>query len=242
MGFTSGFIHSAFWRRPVRTYGDGCPAAHALDLVGERWSLLIVRELLLGPKRFTDLRTGLHGASANVLSQRLRELETHGVVSKRRLPPPAASKVYELTEWGRDLEPVIVFLLRWGARSAAIPLDAPMGADALILSMRTLFMPVAARGFDAAFELWVDDRPFIAEIIDAQLLLAPGRPEHPHAVIRTDAETLKRLTLGSRSLDVSLHAGRVTVQGDQAMAERFLGLFRLPEPAPASAGATPGPV
>ncbi|HEY1095476.1 MAG TPA: winged helix-turn-helix transcriptional regulator [Glycomyces sp.] len=242
MAFTSGFIPELSSGGTVRTYGDGCPAAHALDLVGERWSLLVVRELLLGPKRFTDLRAGLHGASANVLSQRLRELEAHGVVTKRRLPPPAASKVYELTEWGRDLEPVIVFLLRWGARSAAIPLDAPMGADALILSMRSLFMPVAARGFDAAFELWVDDRPFIAEVIDAQLLLAPGRPEHPHAVIRTDAETLKRLTLGGRSLDVSLHAGRVTVQGDQAMAERFLGLFRLPEPAPASAGATPGPV
>jgi DNA-binding HxlR family transcriptional regulator len=219
---------------PVRTYGDGCPAAHALDLVGERWSLLIVRELVLGPKRFTDLRSGLHGASANVVSQRLRDLEAHGVISKRRLPPPAASKVYELTEWGRELEGVIVRLLRWGARSAGIPLDAPIGTDALILALRGLFMPVAAQGFDAAFELWVGDRPFIAEILDSQLLLAPGRPEHPHAVIRTDAETLKRLTLGGRSLDVSLHAGRVTVQGDQAMAERFLGMFRLPEPAVSS--------
>ncbi|WP_100446018.1 winged helix-turn-helix transcriptional regulator [Glycomyces xiaoerkulensis] len=218
----------------MRTYGDGCPAAHALDLIGERWSLLIVRELILGPKRFTDLRAGLHGASANVISQRLRELETHGVVTKRRLPPPAASKVYELSEWGRELEAIIVPLIRWGARSAAIPLDAPTGTDALILAMRGLFTPVAAQDFDAAFELWIGDRPFVAEILDTQLLLAPGRPEHPHAVIRTDPETLKRLTLGGRSLDVSLHAGRITVQGDQAMAERFLGMFRLPEPASAS--------
>jgi DNA-binding HxlR family transcriptional regulator len=218
----------------VRTYGDGCPAAHALDIVGERWSLLIVRELVLGPKRFTDLRGGLHGASANVVSQRLRELESHGVITKRRLPPPAASKVYELTEWGRELEAVIVRLLRWGARSAGMPLDAPIGTDALILALRGLFMPVAAQGFDAAFELWIGDRPFAAEILDSQLILVPGRPEHPHAVIRTDPETLKRLTLGGRSLDVSLHAGRISVQGDQAMAERFLGMFRLPEPAASS--------
>ena len=218
----------------MRTYGDGCPAAHALDLVGERWSLLIVRELVLGPKRFTDLRGGLHGASANVISQRLRALESHGVITRRRLPPPAASRVYELTEWGRELEGVIVRLLRWGARSASMPLDTAIGTDALILSLRGLFMPVAAQDFDAAFELWIGDRPFIAEILDSQLLLAPGRPEHPHAVIRTDAEPLKRLTLGGRSLDVSLHAGRITIQGDQAMAERFLGMFRLPEPAAAS--------
>ncbi|WP_277605612.1 winged helix-turn-helix transcriptional regulator [Glycomyces sp. L485] len=227
-------LHQSDLEESVRTYGDGCPAAHALDLVGERWSLLIVRELLLGPKRFTDLRGGLDGASANVISQRLRELESHGVVTRRRLPPPAASKVYELTEWGRELEGVIVRLLRWGARSAGMPLDTPIGADALILSLRGLFMPVAAQGFDAAFELWIEDRPFIAEVLDSSLILAPGRPEHPHAVIRTDPETLKRLTLGGRSLDVSLHAGRITVQGDQAMAERFLGMFRLPEPAAAS--------
>ncbi|WP_199038213.1 winged helix-turn-helix transcriptional regulator [Glycomyces salinus] len=218
----------------MRTYGDGCPAAHALDLIGERWSLLIVRELVLGPKRFTDLRGGLGGASANVISQRLRDLEANGVVTKRTLPPPAASKVYELTEWGRELEPLIVRLIRWGARSADMPLDAPIGTDALILALRGLFIPAAAQGFDAAFELWVGDRPFVAELLDSQLLLAPGRPEHPHAVIRTDAETLKRLTLGGRSLDVSLHAGRITVQGDQAMAERFLGMFRLPEPAASS--------
>jgi DNA-binding HxlR family transcriptional regulator len=228
----------------VRSYADGCPAAHALDLVGERWSLLVVRELVLGPKRFTDIRAGLHGASANVLSQRLRDLETHGVVKKRRLPPPAASQVYELTDWGRELEPVIVQLLRWGARSAAIPLDTAIGTDALILSLRSLFVPAAAQGVDAAFELWITEpargteaaleRPFNAEIIDSQLILGPGRTEHPHAVIRTDAETLKRLTLGGRSLDVSLHAGRISIQGDQALAERFLGMFRLPEPAAAS--------
>src|SRR5215204_4140654 len=87
----------------MRTYDDGCAAAHALDLIGERWALLVVRELLLGPKRFTDLRAGLPNASPNVLAQRLRELEAAGIVRRRKLPPPAASRVYELTEWGQDL-------------------------------------------------------------------------------------------------------------------------------------------
>src|SRR3977135_907512 len=99
----------------TRTYGDQRGVARALDVVGERWALLVVRELLLGPKRFTDLRTGLPHLSADVLSQRLRELERAGVVRRRKLPPPAGSRVYELTEWGRDLEPVVLDLGRWGS-------------------------------------------------------------------------------------------------------------------------------
>src|SRR5436189_5833106 len=100
-----------------RTYGESCAASHALDLVGERWALLIVRELLLGPKRFTDLRAGLPAISPNVLTQRLEELERAGVLRRRKLLPPAGAWVYELTEWGLDLEPVIIALGRWGARS-----------------------------------------------------------------------------------------------------------------------------
>src|SRR5215217_6239385 len=101
----------------MRTYGDGCGIAHGLDLVGERWALLAVRELLLGPKRFTDLRVGIPNVSPNVLSQRLRDLEERGIVRKRKLAPPAGSVVYELTDWGRELEPVIVALGSWGAKS-----------------------------------------------------------------------------------------------------------------------------
>src|SRR5215217_4721087 len=100
-----------------RSYEDGCATAHALDLVGERWALLVVRELLLGPKRFTDLRAGLPGISPNVLTQRLHDLEQFAIVRRRKLPPPFGSWVYELTDWGRQLEPVIIQLGRWGARS-----------------------------------------------------------------------------------------------------------------------------
>src|SRR5918999_3174711 len=128
----------------MRTYDDGCAAAHALDLVGERWALLVVRELLLGPKRFTDLRAGIPKASPNVLAQRLRGLERAGVVRRRKLPPPAASRVYELTDWGLELEPVIVSLGRWGARSPLRPQDAGMSVDSLILSFRAMFDARAA--------------------------------------------------------------------------------------------------
>src|SRR3954462_3222812 len=130
----------------ARSYGEGCAAAHALDLVGERWALLLVRELLLGPKRFTDLRAGIVHGSPNVLAQRLRELEQAGIVRRRTLPPPAASRVYELTDWGLELEPVIIQLGRWGARSPSKARDAELGVDSLILSFRTMFDPRAAEG------------------------------------------------------------------------------------------------
>ncbi len=111
----------------MRTYGDGCGIAHALDIVGERWALLVVRELLLGPKRFVDLRGGLPGASTNVLSQRLRQLEQAAIVQRRKLPPPAGSSVYELTDWGRELKPMLLSLGTWAARSPVVPRGRPRG-------------------------------------------------------------------------------------------------------------------
>src|SRR2546423_9041183 len=119
---------------PVRRkYDQGCGSAHALDLIGDRWALLVVRELVLGPKRFSDLRAGLPGIGPNVLSQRLKELEQVGVLRRRVLPPPAASTVYELTEWGAELEDVLVRLGRWGARSPDMPREAATRPDWLAL-------------------------------------------------------------------------------------------------------------
>src|ERR671931_822973 len=123
-----------------RTYGDRCGVARALDLVGERWALLVVRELLLGPKRFTDLRAGLPQVGPDVLSARLRELEASGVVYRDKLPPPAAAQVYGLTERGRALEPVVLELGRWGSRAPRAE-DAPLGADAAMLALKTTFRP-----------------------------------------------------------------------------------------------------
>ncbi len=220
----------------MRTYCDGCAAAHALDLVGERWALLVVRELLLGPKRFTDLRAGLPNVSPNVLSQRLRELERAGVVRYRKLPPPAASRVYELTDWGMELEPVIIQLGRWGARSPSRPRDAAIGVDSIILALRTMFDPRAADGLSASYELRLGEDRFRAVVADSWFEIARGSADQPDATIETDPGTLAALVFNGRQLAEALRSGDLKLQGDESAVARFLDLFSLPEPAPPAAG------
>jgi DNA-binding HxlR family transcriptional regulator len=215
----------------MRTYDDGCAAAHALDLVGERWALLAVRELLLGPKRFTDLRAGLPGASPNVLAQRLRELERAGVVRRAKLPPPAASRVYELTEWGLELEPVVISLGRWGARSPSKPHDAALGVDSLVLSFRTMFDPRAADCLTASYELRLGEHRFRAAVADGRFEISRGEAERPDATIETDPSTLAALIYYGHPLAKALRSGDIKIEGDESAVERFLGLFALPEPA-----------
>ena len=215
----------------TRTYDDGCAAAHALDLVGERWALLVVRELLLGPKRFTDLKSGLPHTSPNVLAQRLRDLEAAGVVRRGKLPPPAASKIYELTEWGRDLEPVIIALGRWGVRSPTKPPDAELGVDSLILSFRTMFDPDRAEGLDASYELRLGEDRFRAEVAESRLEIERGNAEQPDATVEADASTLAALIYDDLELDDTLSSGDLRVKGDRAAVERFVALFPLSEPA-----------
>jgi DNA-binding HxlR family transcriptional regulator/putative sterol carrier protein len=214
----------------MRTYCDGRAAAHALDLIGERWALLVVRELLLGPKRFTDLRAGLPGVSPNVLAQRLRELEQAGVVRRSKLPPPAASRVYKLTEWGKELEPVIISLGRWGARSPSRPRDAALGVDSLVLSLRTMFDPRAAEGLMASYELRLGEDRFRAEVADGRFEIARGGAERPDAIVETDPATLAALVYDGRPLAEALRSGHVKLEGDESVVERFLTLFPLPEP------------
>jgi DNA-binding HxlR family transcriptional regulator len=215
----------------TRTYDDGCAAAHALDLVGERWALLVVRELLLGPKRFTDLKSGLPHASPNVLAQRLRDLEAAGVVRRGKLPPPAASRIYELTAWGRDLEPVIIALGRWGVRSPTKPPDAELGVDSLILSFRTMFDPDRAEGLDALYEFRLGEDRFRAEVAGGRLEIARGTAEQPDATVEAEAGTLAALVYDELELDDTLSSGDLGIEGDRALVERFLALFPLPEPA-----------
>jgi DNA-binding HxlR family transcriptional regulator len=221
----------------MRTYCDACAAAHALDLVGERWALLVVRELLLGPKRFTDLRAGLPHASPNVLSQRLRELERAGVVRRRKLPPPAASRVYELTEWGEELEPVIISLGRWGARSPSRPRDAELGVDSLILSFRTMFDPRAAEGLRASYEVRLGEESFRAVVAEGRFEVERGTADRPDATIETDPGTLAALVYEGRRLAEALRSGDIKIEGEESAVERFLGLFSLPEPASPAVGA-----
>lgn len=219
-----------------RTYGEACGIPRALDRVGERWALMIVRELLLGPKRFTDLRTGLPDASANVLSQRLRELEGFDVVRRRKLPPPAGSRVYELTEWGRELSPVLEALGRWGARAPLAPGGVGMSFDAHLLSLQTLFDSELAGDFAAELQLRLGEERFRAEVADSRLTLVRGDARSPDAVVETDEGTLLALSHRRLELTDALAAGEVRLEGDRDVVERFLGLFTMPEPyAPAAA-------
>jgi DNA-binding HxlR family transcriptional regulator len=215
-----------------RTYGEACGIPRALDRVGERWALMIVRELLLGPKRFTDVRAALPGLSADILAQRLRELDAAGVLRRHKLPPPAASQVYELTEWGLELEPVVVALGRWGARAPAAPEGAGMSFDAHILSLRTLFDPHTAGDFEALFAFHLDEgRPFRGRVAGGTLELESGEAEDADATVSTDAGTLLALAHRRLELDEALGSGALELDGDRAAFERFLGLFPMPAPA-----------
>jgi DNA-binding HxlR family transcriptional regulator len=208
-----------------RSYGDPCGVARALDLVGERWALLVVRELLLGPKRFTDLRAGLPHLSADVLSQRVRELEQAGVVRRSKLPPPAGSRVYELTAWGKELEPVVISLGRWGSRAPFPDSDTPLGADALMIALKTVFDPSLADGDDSLIEIVLGEDRFRARVAAGKLDIVRGAAERPDAEIATDPATLAAVLWHGRSID----DGGVEIEGDRAVAERFLALFPAPQ-------------
>jgi DNA-binding HxlR family transcriptional regulator len=208
-----------------RTYGDPCGIARALDVVGERWALLVVRELLLGPKRFTDLRAGLPHVGPDVLAQRLRELEDAGIVRRDKLPPPAGSRVYELTERGRELEPVVLALGRWGSREPFPARSGELGIDALMLALKTLFDPIRADPLvGMSFELDLDDQRFEVQVTEQGLVIERGRAQYAYATIATDAATLQQVLWHDRPLrDAAL-----AIAGDRRAAERFLTVFPLP--------------
>jgi DNA-binding HxlR family transcriptional regulator len=217
--------------RTKRSYGEACRFAHALDLVGERWALLVVRELLLGPKRFTDLRTGLPNASTNILAERLRDLEAGAVVRKRRLPPPAGASVYELTEWGRDLEPVVTQLGAWGARSPLPPDAQTIGPDSAVLALGSLFDAGAAGELDTTYNLRIGEDRFRVEIAAGSVELERGAAGHPAATLAfPDAPTMAAVLTAQLSLEDALASGALQIEGSRQATKRFLRLFPMPEP------------
>ncbi|MDX6431886.1 MAG: hypothetical protein QOE54_4252 [Streptosporangiaceae bacterium] len=220
----------------TRTYGEACATAHALDLIGERWALLVVRELLFGPKRFTDLRTGLPNAGPNRLSRRLRELEGLGLVRRRKLAPPSGSWVYELTDWGRELEPVLVHLGRWGRRSPFRDLDAHIGSDALMLALRDDFDPATSDDLNATYAIRFGEDHFGVRVADGRLDIERGDLLRPDATIDTDARTFVALMTKGQDLKEAMRTGQVTVSGDPDAFKRLLNALPRPEPAP-----TPSP-
>ena len=212
-----------------RSYSDACGMAHALDLIGQRWALHVVRELMLGPKRYSDLKADLPGISTNMLSDRLSELEHSGLVRRRQLPRPAGSWVYELTEYGADLGPIISVLGRWGARSPSHRPDLPLSPTAFVLSLRTNVDSARAAGLTASYALRVGDLELHAQLVDGAFTIERGTPTAPDATLAGSHEALAGLVYDGRDLDDAVRDGQVSVTGDEEAARRFLALFSLPD-------------
>jgi DNA-binding HxlR family transcriptional regulator len=201
-----------------------------MELIGERWALLIVRELLLGARRFSDLRASLPGISAKVLTERLAGLEQAGVLVRRKLPSPAATQVYELTEWGYLAEPAIQELGRWAARSREHNPQLPLSSVSFMLSLRTMIDHAAARGFDATVGFTLGGESFLAELRGGHMpVRRVEQAGGADAWFEAEAPLpLLRVFYGKQPLAEAERAG-VKLTGDKALAQRFAALFSLPE-------------
>jgi DNA-binding HxlR family transcriptional regulator len=204
----------------VRTYGDACAVARALDLIGERWALMIVRELLFGPKRYSDLQSGLPNASPTVLSQRLRDLEQGEVIQRRKLGPPTRAWVYELTEWGHQLEPILVHLGRWGRLSPAKQTTMTLGTDSLMLALQSHLEPARLHGLDATFLVDLGEDLFTLRFADGELTIQRGEPARWDVAVRTDTATFKALVIGGHP--ISDLGDRLEATGDRKALQRLL--------------------
>jgi DNA-binding HxlR family transcriptional regulator/putative sterol carrier protein len=212
-----------------RWYDDACGAALGMEFVGERWALLIMRELLLGPRRFGALRAGLPGLSANILTQRLASLERSGIVRRYRLPSPANVQVYELTPWGRESEPVILALGRWALRSPMHDPTLPFSAVSLLLSLRMLLVRDRAGDWAATLGFRIGEETFVARLVQGELKVARGPTEEAEAVLAGTPSAFLPVIFGRMPLVAAEAAGMLHVEGNRAVAERFVTLFALPD-------------
>ena len=214
-------------RMKTRTYGKYCGLAHALDLVGERWSLVLVSDLIRGPKRFSDLQRG-QPIPSNVLSARLKELEYAGVIRRRVLPRPASGVGYELTEYGRELEDIVLRLAMWGAKT--MPEGQPgdvVTTDALLLALRATFQPEAARGLQVGYELRIGEIVVHARINDGTLEVDEGPLADSDLVIETDI-SLHALLTGKLDPVEAIDNGMVNITGNRDLFERYVEIFHIP--------------
>jgi DNA-binding HxlR family transcriptional regulator len=214
--------------RPRRRYEDACGAAHALDLLGERWALLVVRELMFGPKRFSDLRADLPGISANVLTQRLEGLEAAGILVRRRLPPPASAQVYELTSWGYESEPIFQALGRWAARSPKHDPRLPLSASSLILSFRTMIDPAKAKGAGGTIGLKFGNETFRLRLSGGKVQARRGAINDADLILEGSPPVSAAAIYGGQPLATLEAQGLVRIMGDRDLASRFVTLFPLP--------------
>ena len=209
-----------------RLYDDACGTALALEFVGERWSLLVIRELIFGPRRFGEIKANLPGISANVLTQRLESLEGAGIVVRRRLPSPANVQVYDLTDWGREAEVAIREMGRWAARSPRHDPFAFMSTASAMASLRTLIDPVAAAALEATVAFRFPADAFVATLAGGELTIERGESGGVQASFTGDTMALRRTVYGKGGFD---REGLLQVEGDHAIAQRFVDLFRLPD-------------
>ena len=211
-----------------RIYDDACATAHALDLIGERWALLVMRELMLGPRRFGDLRASLTGISANVLTQRLEGLEEAGIVRRRKLPPPANVQVYELTEWGLEAEPILLVLGKWATRSPHHDPTLPFSPVSLMLSFRAKFEPLKAKGMTVSIGFRFGDELFAVNLRKGVLSNGRGAAVAPDVEVVGTPEAMAGLVYGKVPLDALEAQGALKVMGDRAALQRFADLYELP--------------
>ncbi|MBD2747447.1 transcriptional regulator [Microvirga sp. BT688] len=214
--------------RSKRHYEDACAAAHALDLVGERWALLVIRELMMGPKRFSDLRESLPGISANVLTQRLEGLEAAGVLVRRKLPPPASTQVYELTEWGYESEPIFQALGRWAARSPRHDPTLPFSTASFLLSLRTMLDSKRAEGLEARVGFRLGEETFLAQLAGGRIEISRSALQGADLILTGTPPVLAGAIYGGQPLEALEKAGALQIEGDRALARHFIGLFPLP--------------
>jgi DNA-binding HxlR family transcriptional regulator len=220
-------------RETKRRYDDACGTAHALDLVGDRWSLLVVRELMLGPKRFGELRSGLPGISAKVLTERLEDLQAASILVRRRLPPPASAWVYALTEWGYASEPVFQALGRWAAQSPTHDPTLPISAASLMLSFRTMIDPLRADGVHGRVGFRFGEERFGARLTGGGIEIVRGDWDGADLVFAGEPSVLAAAVYGG----VPFEALPLAVEGDVDLARRFATLFPLPPKASVEAPA-----
>jgi DNA-binding HxlR family transcriptional regulator len=206
-----------------RSYKQYCGIARGLDLIGERWALLVIRELVFGPKRFTDLRHGLPGIATNVLSERLRQLQLNGVIASRRLPPPAASDVYELTAYGEELVPIMLSLGRWGARTMGERLpEQTLRPEWLAVALRAFFRPEAAEGLTGTIGIDLSGTHFTVRLDDGRLEIASGANGDADLTIEAEPEALIGFLSGAPA--------RVQAEGDRELLERLPAIFAFGPP------------
>ncbi len=210
-------------------YEDACAATHGMDIIGERWALPVMRELMMGPRRFGELRASLRDISANILTQRLAGLEAVGIIRRRTLPPPASAQVYELTDWGYEAGPIFQVMGRWAVKSPLHDATAPFSAVSLMLSLRTMAAPDRIAGLVLRIVFHLDGELFHWIADDGAIAIGRGEIGDPDCRMTADPSTIAAAVYGAQKLSELEKDGALTIEGDRHAAQKFATLFPMPK-------------